>query len=862
MDEAVKNPNLEAALYHARAGRPVFPCSPKDKRPIVPKSAGGRGFKDATTDEAQVRKWWAQYPDAVPGMPTGARVGVWVLDVDSKQGKIGRETLAQLCEAFGPLPDTVETLTATGGSHMFFRHPRDGRVVPNAASQLGRGDETWGADGYPAVPFPRTQGGALKTPDLDVRGDGGYVVLPGAVMADGRAYEWEGSSDPDEGVAVAEAPDWLLALVCRDPSVSPAAGEGHKGDSQPIPEGGRNDHLYRLACSLRARGLAESVIVATLRAENHERCSPPLPDQEVVATGKSAASKPPGLSPKYERKRAEAQATRHPPTPVGGGTGHPPDEPAENSGASPAGGVRPVIKIVAGDLPAAIDDAEYHLIQAGTGIYQRGDQGLVRIASYVGVPRQGVTSRPRGAVVITPVTPEWLVDTMTRHIEWVRWDSRAQDLRRKDAPVGVARGLLARGGQWRFPYLTGFCAAPLLALDGRVIAAPGYDASTGLYLVDPPAIEPIGTTDRHCAERAGERLADLLGIGIGQEKEKFPFVSPVDYAAALAMVMTALLRPILPTAPICAVSAATPGTGKSLWVDVVSTIATGSNATVANLGKDEEETEKRIAAQLMLGEPFSFDNIEGAFRSATLCTAATQESMSVRILSQSRMARVSTRVQFYLTGNNITPLGDLPRRILLTYMDAGCERPELREFASDALERARAHRSEAIRCALIISRAYLDAGKPKVDAAPTGSFPAWDDLVRYPLIWSGLPDPRGRADDLREGDHSLQGLGLLLVAWHRTRPLPCTAAELYELIIDKTQTMGGGMEPSYPDLHDAAVQIRGDPRKWTPRDLGYLLREYQGRWMDGCRIARTGKSNRGVLWTVEKAEPGGEARIR
>jgi putative DNA primase/helicase len=114
------NPNLDAALYHAQAGRPVFPCSPTDKRPAIPKAAGGSGFKDATTDEAQIRAWWARYPDAVPGMPTGARVGVWVLDVDDKPGKTGRETLARLVAAFGALPETVETITATGGSRLFF----------------------------------------------------------------------------------------------------------------------------------------------------------------------------------------------------------------------------------------------------------------------------------------------------------------------------------------------------------------------------------------------------------------------------------------------------------------------------------------------------------------------------------------------------------------------------------------------------------------------------------------------------------------------------------------------------------------------------------------------------------------------
>lgn len=890
------NPNLAAALYHAAAGRPVFPCSPLTKQPAIAKRDGGNGFKDATTDPDVIRAWWARYPDAVPGMPTGARVGVWVLDVDSKPGKVGRDTLAQFVATFGPLPDTVETITATGGSHLFFRHPRDGRLIPNSASRLGQGSETWGSGGYPAVPFARADSGKLVTPDLDIRGDGGYVILPGAVMADGRTYQWEGSSDPDEGAQVAVAPDWLLALVTHDPSAVRAPGAAPPGDAKPIGEGERNDHLYRLGLSLRAKGLTESVVVAALLAENAERCDPPLPMPEVIATAKSAVSKPAGLSPEFEAyltaKRAgetalpfkQWQAARgscQPPTPVEDArrsASSPAGEVAEKEGslpgsAAPGGGShsapppptdpgppnedpppdRPQVQIIDGELPQAVDAAERHLIAAGIGIYQRGDQGLVRIAHYSSVPSAAIERREAGACVITELGDVWLADQMTRHITWLRWDARKGDLARKDCPTKVAATLLARGGAWAFPYLAGFCGAPLLALDGRLIAAPGYDAGTGLFLVDPPEIEPIMTTDRHLAEWAGERLCALLGIGVGNEPERFPFATNGDQAAALAMAMTALLRPILPTAPICAVSAATPGTGKSLWVDVLATLALGHKATVVNLGKDEEETEKRIGAQLMLGESFSFDNIEGAFRSSALCTAATQESMNVRVLSQSRMARVLTRVNIWLTGNNVSPLGDLARRVLLARLDAGCERPEQRVFQVDAIERTLAARAEAIRCALLITRAYLDAGCPTVAAPPTGSFRMWDRMVRYPLIWAGYADPLGRADDLREADHSLSGLGLLMQAWQRVRPLPCTSAELYELITSTVPLMSGGTQPQFPELHDAAVQIRGDPRKWTARDLGYVFRSEQGRIVGGLKIVACGKSMRGQTWVVQES---------
>ena len=57
---------------------------------------------------------------------------------------------------------------------------------------------------------------------------------------------------------------------------------------EKVQEGGRNDTLYRLACSLRGKGLGEAGITASLLEENRERCVPPLPAAEVEKIAKSA----------------------------------------------------------------------------------------------------------------------------------------------------------------------------------------------------------------------------------------------------------------------------------------------------------------------------------------------------------------------------------------------------------------------------------------------------------------------------------------------------------------------------------------------------------------------------------------------
>jgi hypothetical protein len=171
---------LKAALAYARRGIPVFPCEPGGKAPLT-----YNGFWDATTDSRRIGAWWARWPGANIGVPTGERSGLVVLDVDPRDG--GPESLAGLERATGPLPETAKARTGGGGMHVFFRYPA-GEVVRNSTGRLG--------------------------PGLDVRGEGGYVVVPPSRTR--GAYEWLDRAPP-AGSA------WLLGCLREEPSRS---GEG------------------------------------------------------------------------------------------------------------------------------------------------------------------------------------------------------------------------------------------------------------------------------------------------------------------------------------------------------------------------------------------------------------------------------------------------------------------------------------------------------------------------------------------------------------------------------------------------------------------------------------------------------------
>ncbi len=260
---------LDAALAYAAHGAPVFPCK-LDKSPRT-----ANGFYAATTDEEQIRRWWAAHPNDLIGLRTGEESGVFVLDMDN--GEIGRASLRHLEAEHGRLPDTYTVRTSGNpekgkgpGEHRYFRYPVGVGKVKSSTSQIGT--------------------------NLDVRGDGGYVIAS-------PSYGYETASGEFGGFA--EAPGWLVEAVRDDgPDRSHEVGEA-------VPEGRRNASLTSLAGSMRLRGASTTAILAALNEENNVKCRPPLPWREVAAIAKSVGRYAPGSLPRTDTGNAERLVGRH-----------------------------------------------------------------------------------------------------------------------------------------------------------------------------------------------------------------------------------------------------------------------------------------------------------------------------------------------------------------------------------------------------------------------------------------------------------------------------------------------------------------------------------------------------------------------
>ena len=225
---------------------PVFRLIPRGKIPLK----GSHGFKDATTDLAQIEAWWTEVPDANVGIATGQVSGVLVIDVDPRHNANWQKALDELA-----LPPTFVVRTWSGGFHYYFSLPSyDTRV----------------------------RSGVDVLPGIDWRCNGGYVVAAGCHVKEGGAA---GDYTIHDNNAIEEAPRKLLRrLRATAGNVSTARDESGQ---LVIADRKRNNTLASLGGLLRERGIGAKAIFHALEAINAEHCDPPLPIREVVKIARS-----------------------------------------------------------------------------------------------------------------------------------------------------------------------------------------------------------------------------------------------------------------------------------------------------------------------------------------------------------------------------------------------------------------------------------------------------------------------------------------------------------------------------------------------------------------------------------------------
>lgn len=225
----------EAVSYHRRGLCPI-PVKKRSKQTSLVQLAPYLS-KRATKEELSSWSW----PGV--GIVTGPVSSILVLDVDGPEGE------AELKKYGHPVTPMVRT--ASGGLHLYFRHPD---VEVRTGIRVAAG--------------------------LDVKASGGYVVAPPSIGPNGNAYKWIVSLEDAEP---ADPPEWLMELLER-PKLNSAGPVGER-----IPPGQRNKELTSLAGSMRRRGMDAAEILAALEVTNERRCEPPLEVDELEKIAESVS---------------------------------------------------------------------------------------------------------------------------------------------------------------------------------------------------------------------------------------------------------------------------------------------------------------------------------------------------------------------------------------------------------------------------------------------------------------------------------------------------------------------------------------------------------------------------------------------
>ena len=212
---------LAAALSYVKRGFCVIPIQAHEKRPLI----AWEEYQDRAATEEEIKTWWAKWPEANIGIVTGAISGLVVIDLDSEEAK---NNLKEMLPGYDLM--AVPRSRTGKGWQLFFKHP--GTPIQNRAGII---------------------------PGLDVRGDGGYVVAPPSIHPNGKVYKWQ---VPLTG-ELPKHPVDLFKLIAAPTGNGSESGDRKKFDTAQalagVPEGQRDEALFRLACKLRNADIPQSV---------------------------------------------------------------------------------------------------------------------------------------------------------------------------------------------------------------------------------------------------------------------------------------------------------------------------------------------------------------------------------------------------------------------------------------------------------------------------------------------------------------------------------------------------------------------------------------------------------------------------
>lgn len=730
------------------------------------------------------------------GLVTGARSGVIGVDLDWKpvghpKYPNGLDGMANLL-ALAPPGETFRTLTVTtggGGVHLYYRYP--GWHVKTSVSQVGEG--------------------------IDIKGDGGIIVIPPSIHKSGNRYEFVGvdanGPDPvDLEALIAPLPEWLGALIA---ATDRSAGYGTSGTTFPMPalpslelgENSTTEEGWRVIdratavlrkCEEGRRNATLFRICAELGDWNHVG-DVSLDDARHAISLVLAAEgwgDPDKTADTMERGFAKGRAKER------------------------------TLVVISPDHMGCNESA-IKALTSREDVYAIGN----------------TLARDTGGNGIAEMTRANLQELLSRVVDW-RQRSKEGELKRSHPPEWSVAEVFDRGYWEGIRPIEGFSLVPVFRPDGSVATEAGWDAATKVVVKEKSEVVDMSV------EEALWLLEDVVA--------DFPFAEKEHKAAWLCALLTPLaVHAFSGPMPMFLFEASTAGSGKSLLSTVTALIGGGVIPAVTMFTDDDAEMRKRITS--MAKNPKAIvllDNVGKGVKlgGPALCAVLTSPDRvwADRLLGGNVQFEGKLNSVFYATSNQTELSEDMHRRICPIRLVPDVERPEKREGFRhpNLVEYVQENRALLTSAALRILTGYVSNGRPAPSGVAWGSYSGWHRLVVGAVAWAGYGTPDAAVEALRENASADAAEGPVFLA-ALDKVLPQGGLEA-QALFDLTYPRMGFGSPSKGAEDLRQVLDARFPKGCSVKLLGYLLREYKDRVFDGMRLVH-GSTVRGQRrWVVER----------